>query len=675
MASMSLYRRYRPRRFSELRGQDHVVRALRSAVAANREGHAYLFSGPRGTGKTSSARILAKALNCEQPDDGEPCCACASCLAVEAGTSYDVFELDAASNNGVDAMRDLIERAMLGTPGRHKVYILDEVHMLSKAAEAALLKTLEEPPEHVVFVLATTDPQKVSDTIRSRTQHLQFHLLPMAELEQHVRWVAQDAGIEVSDRAVQAVLQQGGGSARDTLSALELVAASGELAVETTPLDEFVEAIIEADPGRALAAVAAGVQQGRDVRAITEAVLTQLRDCFLSLMAPELVQLPDRRAAEVADQAQRLGPAAVVRAMEALGDILVEMRQAPDPRILLDIAMVKLTNTRADHGTGALAARLERLEQAVAALEAAPPTAPPRPAPVDPGTGRALLGGAVRRSGEPTAPTPRPQLRVVDRTDAPAADGRGSAAPPDPAPAPNRGAAPGASPTAPDTATLPTRAEIESAWAEHVLAQVKPMARALYMAGRILGPRGGSVAIALPNDAHRNRAEEQRSQVEQALAGHFGRPVPVVLVLDDGSDTTAPTDRPGDRVTARGPERAPEGPSAGRADRADRDVVSPAPRPETTAKLRRSAAPAGPGTAGGAGTGAADATGALATGPSAASPPLRPGTAAGRPPVADLADEEAIDPDELVDVPPEGHLTGVDRVAAAFPGSEWIEED
>jgi len=169
MATVSLYRRYRPRRFSEVKGQEHVVMALRNAVEANRVGQAYLFSGPRGTGKTSSARILAKVLNCANPQGGEPCCECASCLSVEAGTSFDVHELDAASNNGVDAMRDLIEKTMLGTPGRHKVYILDEVHMLSKAAEAALLKTLEEPPPHVVFVLATTDPQKVSETIRSRT--------------------------------------------------------------------------------------------------------------------------------------------------------------------------------------------------------------------------------------------------------------------------------------------------------------------------------------------------------------------------------------------------------------------------------------------------------------------------------------------------------------------------
>ncbi|HTH05944.1 MAG TPA: DNA polymerase III subunit gamma/tau, partial [Ilumatobacteraceae bacterium] len=320
MATQSLYRRYRPRRFSEVKGQEHVVRALRNAVINHREGQAYLFSGPRGTGKTSSARILAKVLNCENPQDGEPCCVCESCVAVERGTSYDVHELDAASNNGVDAMRDLIEKASLGTPGRHKVYILDEVHMLSKAAEAALLKTLEEPPPHVVFVLATTDPQKVSETVRSRTQHLQFHLLPVDVMEDHIRWLAGDAGIDLSDDALQSVLRQGGGSARDTVSALELVAAGGGSAVESIPLDEFIEALIEHDSGRALTVVAHAMQQGRDARTVTDDIVRHLRDCFLSLMAPELVQLPAQRADEVAALASRLGAASIVRAMEKLGE-------------------------------------------------------------------------------------------------------------------------------------------------------------------------------------------------------------------------------------------------------------------------------------------------------------------------------------------------------------------
>ena len=196
-AYQSLYRRYRSRRFAEVLGQDHVVGALRTAVREDRVGHAYLFSGPRGTGKTSTARILAKVLNCDKPKDGEPCGMCPNCVAVEEGRIVDwLLELDAASNNGVANIRELIERIPLGTSGNRKVVILDEVHMLSTGAANALLKSLEEPPSHVVFILATTDPQKVLPTIRSRTQHFEFHLLPADVLADHVRHVIKDAGPE-----------------------------------------------------------------------------------------------------------------------------------------------------------------------------------------------------------------------------------------------------------------------------------------------------------------------------------------------------------------------------------------------------------------------------------------------------------------------------------------------
>ncbi len=227
-----------------------------------------------------------------------------------------------------------------------------------------------------MFVLATTDPQKVSRTITSRTQHLEFHLLPSDELEAHVRWVVADAGLDVSDDAIEAVLHMGAGSARDTLSALDQIVAAGGVAPELMPLDQLVEGLIEADSGRALAALAAAVQGGREPRALAEELIAHLRDAFLSLVAPELAQLPDRRRDVVRDQGQRLGLANTVRAMEVLGEMLVELRHAPDPRVLLDVAVVKLTNTDADTSPAALLARIEKLERAGGPAPGSAPAAP-----------------------------------------------------------------------------------------------------------------------------------------------------------------------------------------------------------------------------------------------------------------------------------------------------------
>jgi DNA polymerase III subunit gamma/tau len=543
MAHQSLYRRYRPGRFAELRGQDHVVRVLRNAVREDRVGHAYLFSGPRGTGKTSSARILAKVLNCAAPEDGEPCGRCASCLAVEAGTSFDVHELDAASNNGVENIRELIERASYTTAGRHKVYILDEVHMLSRAAEAALLKTLEEPPPHVVFVLATTDPQKVSPTIRSRTQHLEFHLLAAEELEAYVRWIAADAGLELTDDAVEAVVRMGAGSARDTLSALDQVVAAGGVTPEQVPLDDLVEGLIEADSGRALAALAVAVQGGRDPRGLAEELIAHLRDGFLSLVAPELVQLPDRRRELVRDQAGRLGLPGTVRAIEVLGEMLVELRHAPDPRVLLDVALVKLTNADADASPTALLARIERLERAqsggsgapagpaAAARAAARPAPAPRPAAAEPPPATSAAGAEAAEPSAAAAPRPPAAGRAKV----------GSAVTADPAPVAS--AEPAAAVTRPDSAVDqdahsapasgdgPNRDELTLVWADQVLPRLSARAKPVLAAGHWIDTDAG-VALAVPNEPHRARSEQHRAELEAALAAHFARPVPVTFVLE-----------------------------------------------------------------------------------------------------------------------------------------------
>ena len=505
MATQSLYRRYRPRRFDELKGQDHVVRALRNAVINNREGQAYLFSGPRGTGKTSTARILAKVLNCEKLKDGEPCGKCNSCLSIDAGSSYDVLELDAASNNGVDNMRDLIERAALGNPGRHRVFILDEVHMLSKPAEAALLKTLEEPPDHVVFVLATTDPQKVSETIRSRTQHLQFHLLPLQELKEHVRWVVADAKLVVSEDAIDRVVQLGAGSVRDTLSALELVVASGGDVEEQISLDEFIESFIDHDPGRALSAVGSAVQFGADPRALTEDIVRYLRDAFLSLMAPELVQLPKERAEIVGEQARRMGATSVVRAIEVLGDVLIEIRHAPDARLLLEVAVVKLTRQNSNTDVAALMARIERLESGVTAMrDSTGPIA--RPALLDPNTGRAKLGG--RAASAMPVTSQQPTKPVV------------SSEPAKPAEA-----------LQPEKSVAPMGdAELKTRWPEVVAAQ-KPIVRALYSAVSVSECKDGVLTLVAPSEMHISKSTEHLQTLIDSLLRVCGKKVEVKFIV------------------------------------------------------------------------------------------------------------------------------------------------
>jgi len=641
MAYQSLYRRYRPRRFSEVRGQEHLVNALRNAVVEDRVGHAYLFSGPRGTGKTSTARILAKVLNCTNPIDGEPCCECDSCLAIEGGTSFDVHELDAASNNGVEAVRDLIAKASLGTPGRTKVYILDEVHMLSPAASNALLKTLEEPPDHVVFVLATTDPQKVLPTIRSRTQHFEVHLLPAVDLEGLVDFVVADAGLALTPEGRTYVLRTGGGSARDTLSALDRVVAAGGAPDSTDAVDELLEALCDHDTGRALVAVEAAMSRGRNPRVLGESLIARLRDVFLASVNADLSRLSEADQARVADQARRLTAPGATRALELLGDAFVGIQDALDPRIPLEVALVRLTRPDADTSVASLAERLARLEQgaprasapssgsraasAPAAVAPEPPaaapvpepdaTAPaPSPAPEEPGAAvaspsepsaeagaddslddvplppmppggrpgdaaRQVLrqrtggpgGGAPARPAAAKAPSrppspPRPPSRAGSPGEAaapapseptPAGEGpssspasaparpAASAAPgpdapataaPDPTPA-NETPAPTAEPTpamataASSGAALPTRDQLTLVWGDSMLEGLPQRARVRWAAGRWADVVDGTAVFELPNQHYVPRCEECKADVEAALAAHFGRPLPVRIVV------------------------------------------------------------------------------------------------------------------------------------------------
>jgi len=429
----SLYRRYRSQRFDEVLGQDHVTRALRNAVREGRVGHAYLFSGPRGTGKTSTARILAKVLNCAAPEDGEPCGTCENCVAVAEGRVVDwLLEQDAASKSKVDDMRDLLERVPLGTSGNRKVIILDEVHMLSQGAENALLKTLEEPPAHVVFILATTDPQKVRPTILSRTQHFEFRLLQPDVLGDHVRRIIADAdlGIDAADvdAAVDHVVRAGQGSARDTLSALDQVAALGEVVDEAQPVDAVLDAVCDRDAGRVLVAVADALAAGRDPRTLGEALIATLRDAFLSLMGAADEHLAPGERERAARVGAALGAAGLTRALDVLGEALVELSRKPDPRIVVEVALIRITQPSADRTLDAILERLDRLERGASAP--VPPSAENGSGAATArevlsssrsrggGSGRTLGAVARQRQGGGSAPAPE-AAGASDATPAP----------------------------------------------------------------------------------------------------------------------------------------------------------------------------------------------------------------------------------------------------------------
>ncbi len=613
MAYQSLYRRYRSQTFEQVLGQDHVTRALRNAVREGRVAQGYLFSGPRGTGKTSTARILAKVLNCENPVDGECDTTCANCKAVEEGRYVDwLQELDAASNNGVDAMRDLLGRVSMGTSGNRKVYVLDEVHMLSTAASNALLKTLEEPPEHVVFVLATTEPEKVLPTIRSRTQHFEFNLLPADVLAAHVRHVIADAGLELDDDVVDHVVQAGRGSARDTLSALDQVAAAGGVAEADSSVDDLVDALGRRDAGGALVAVDAAVRTGRDPRVLAEQVIDSLRHAFLVAMGAPAGGLTDRATARAATVSQALGPATLTRALEAVGTAVVEMRHAPDPRIPLEVALVQIARPEAAGDLDALVRRIEQLERAVAtgqppaaapSAQAAPPSSSPPPSPE---TGAVAAATRVESTiaATPTGPATPPRGAEAARArlaqhDATATEAPEPASAPPPASRPTLGgvkrarqeetAAPRPAPTpAPEPAPapapvapaepdapvgsaegIPSLGELTAAW-DDVLGALKGRAKALYKMGRLIEGDERTARFAVPNEPSLKNCSEKLDEVLEALAARFGRPIPLALVVD-GDAATAP----------RPASAAPDAPGDDLDDEVDLDELTDAPDPDT----------------------------------------------------------------------------------------------
>ncbi|MEO9322006.1 DNA polymerase III subunit gamma and tau [Nocardioides sp. C4-1] len=436
-APLALYRRYRPETFAEVIGQEHVTEPLRSALSNNRVNHAYLFSGPRGCGKTTSARILARALNCALAPVADPCGECDSCrdLARGGSGSIDVIEIDAASHGGVDDARDLREKAFFApVRDRYKVYIIDEAHMVTTQGFNALLKLVEEPPPHLRFIFATTEPEKVIPTIRSRTHHYPFRLIPPRSLSAYLSELCEREGVAIEPAALPLVVRAGAGSARDTLSVLDQLLggagpegvtyalASGLLGyTPDTLLDEVVDAFAAGDGAAVFGVVDKVIETGQDPRRFTEDLLRRLRDLVIVAAVPEapatgLIDVAADQGERLVAQASRFGRADLSRAADLVAVGLTEMRGATAPRLLLELICARVLLPGADHSTHGVQARLDRLERRVS---------------ITPGTIAAPVPSAAAAPVDPAPaaePVPAPEPAVSSAPAAPAA----SAAAPEP---------------------------------------------------------------------------------------------------------------------------------------------------------------------------------------------------------------------------------------------------
>ena len=397
----SLYRKYRPLTFDSVVGQRHIVSTLEHAVAEGRLSHAYLFCGPRGTGKTTMARILAKALLCQQAEGARaqgasgcmPDGTCPECEAIAAGTHPDVYELDAASRTGVDNVREEIINSVSFAPvrGAYKVYIIDEVHMLSPAAFNALLKTLEEPPAHVVFILCTTDPQKILETILSRCQRFDFHRISMEDIEGRLHYVCEQEGFECDEEALQIVARHARGGMRDALSTLEQLSVFGDGAVRVGDarsllgeasgaiLAQFSKGIATRDVATLFGLVRAQVEEGNDLLEVTRDLVSHIRDVYTARVAgtaPELFDCPPENIPALGEEASCFETSdRLARILTVLDDAAIEMRNASDPRLVLEIALTRLSRPESDLTLEALAERLDMLEAKLSCDSFAAPAA------------------------------------------------------------------------------------------------------------------------------------------------------------------------------------------------------------------------------------------------------------------------------------------------------------
>lgn len=382
MAYTALYRKFRPNTFKGVVGQEHIVKTLKNEILSDMVSHAYLFCGTRGTGKTSTAKIFAKAINCLNPKDGEPCGQCEMCAAIQEGRSVNVIEIDAASNNGVENIRDIREEVKYPpTEGKYKVYIIDEVHMLSPGAFNALLKTLEEPPKHVIFILATTDPQRVPVTILSRCQRFDFKRISSGEITQTLKKYLKEEGADADDAALSAIGRLADGSMRDSLSILDQCLAfyHGEKITEENVLEvcgntdvsvffDMTEAVVSKNAAKAMDIIDDTINKGRDISQFITDFLEHLRNLLVCSSVDEaetLIDTSEENAKRLKKQSEKLSPEEIIYLIKVFSGVLSDIKYSSNKRIILEVEIIKLCSNTVKNDVDYLASRLAQLERTI----------------------------------------------------------------------------------------------------------------------------------------------------------------------------------------------------------------------------------------------------------------------------------------------------------------------